>query len=483
MKTGTKDVHGLLKSFYTLLFISLGASVFLSYLIFFIPLNASFAQEQENYFRNEAAIKAKSDEHDIMDFIAGTESLGSRTVIRQRLAEYHRGTAGLKELEDFTQAKYTDGASVMRNLIGASRHLPDGTMIASWGDGSIYAKHTEATAGFYLFSENDRLFALVVSTMQDKGEYIGYDACVFNADNLVENRSEIVRSYAVRDAGFVDDHREKHLYAIPIYQGRFVLTAIPDDRIFKMATLKAFYFVSLYSCTLFIFISIFSYFTFYRFVKRLLDQHVRLIAKADGLLAEKELVLKEVHHRIKNNMNTISSLLSLQSSAMSEPAAISALADAGNRIRSMSMLYDKLYRSVDYSGLSVKDYLSTLADEIVANFPNSQTVTVEKHLDDFVLDAQRLQPLGIIVNELITNIMKHAFKGRTSGVIAISATQTGNRDIVSIQDDGVGIPDSVPLEGQSGFGLQLVNALARQLDGTLLIERVSGTRVVLEFPK
>jgi len=485
MKTTGREVHGVLRSFYKLLFTSLGVSMFLSYFIFFIPLNTSFIREQENYFRNEVKIKANSDDHLILDFISGAESLGSRTVIRQKLADYHCGAVGLKELEDFIRAKYADGASTIRNLIGASRHLPDGTMIASWGEGSIYAQHPETTPGFYLYVDNGALFALAVCRVEDKGTYLGYDACVFNANVLLDNKSEIVRSYEIQAAGSIDGSDRKHLYSVPLYQDRYLLIALPDNVIFKDATRKAFYFVTLYSATLFVFISIFSYLTFYRFVKKIIDDHVQLIAKADGLLAEKELILKEVHHRIKNNMNTISSLLSLQASALPEPAAVAALADAGNRIRSMSLLYDRLYRSIDYSELSVKDYLSTLADEIVSNFPNRQIVTLDKQLQDFMLDAKRLQPLGIIVNELITNIMKHAFRGRTSGVITIAATRSGGRVVVSIHDDGVGIaPAPAPASDRhAGFGLQLVNALAAQLDGTIRVEPDHGTRIVLEFPE
>jgi|GEM_PF-2238644 len=482
MKTTGRDVHGLLRSFYRLLFISLGVSMFLSYFIFFIPLNASFLREQENYFRNEVKIKASSDDHLILDFISSAEALGSRSVIKQQLVDYHRGAVGLRELRDYVQSRYADGASATRGLVGAGRFLPDGTMIATWGDGSIYARHAETTPGFYIYVENGALFALAVCQVQDKGTYLGYDACVFNASILLENKSEIVRSYVIQAAGSIDGPDGKHLYSVPIYQDRYLLLALPDDVIFRDATRKAFYFVTLYSCTLFLFISIFSYFTFYRFVKRIIDDHVRLIAKSEGLLAEKELILKEVHHRIKNNMNTISSLLSLQASVLPEPAAVAALADANNRIRSMSLLYDRLYRSLDYSELSVKDYLSTLVDEIVSNFPNSRNVTLEKHLQDFMLDAKRLQPLGIIVNELVTNTMKHAFRGRTSGVIAISATKTGNQVVVSLQDDGVGIADAPAPDQHSGFGLQLVNALARQLDGTILVEREHGTRIVLQFP-
>jgi len=203
--------------------------------------------------------------------------------------------------------------------------------------------------------------------------------------------------------------------------------------------------------------------------------------KIESLLNEKDLLLKEIHHRIKNNMNTIGSLLSLQAQTFKDPLAIEALEDAKTRVRSMAILYDKLYRSADFSELSVKDYVPTLVDEIISNFPNSNMVKVEKRIDDFMMDAKRLQPLGIIINELLTNIMKYAFKGRESGLITVSATNTDGHVAISVQDNGTGLPESVSIENSTGFGLQLIHALTRQLEGSLQIERENGTRFAIEF--
>jgi len=144
-------------------------------------------------------------------------------------------------------------------------------------------------------------------------------------------------------------------------------------------------------------------------------------------------------------------------------------------------MYDKLYRSADYNEASVREYVSSLVDDILENFPDSRKVRIEKRLQDFKLDARRLQPLGIIINELITNIMKYAFKDRETGSIAVSATEEDGRVSISIQDDGVGMPESVSFDNSTGFGLQLVHALTLQLQGTIRIERGAGTKVALDF--
>jgi PAS domain S-box-containing protein len=199
------------------------------------------------------------------------------------------------------------------------------------------------------------------------------------------------------------------------------------------------------------------------------------------LLKEKELLLREVHHRIKNNMNTVMALLTLQAETLSDSQVIEALLDARSRLHSMSVLYDKLYHSTDFHDISVLEYLSPLADEIVRNFPNAGIVTVEKHIEDFTLVVKKASPLGIILNELLTNSMKYAFIGRKSGAITISASLKENRVTFVVQDDGIGIPESTHVEGSTGFGTKLIEMLTEQLDGTVRIEREHGTKFILEF--
>jgi len=216
-----------------------------------------------------------------------------------------------------------------------------------------------------------------------------------------------------------------------------------------------------------------------------ISDQVEAEQKIKRLLAEKELILKEVHHRIKNNLATMSSLLSLHAESLVESSASTALKSAGMRLKSMALLYDRLFRSVDFSHLSIRSYLPSLIDDIVATFPGSGKIRVEKQIEEFLLDTKRMQVLGIIINELITNIMKYAFIGKTEGLISVTATSSDSTISISITDNGNGMPDSVDFSNTTGFGLQLVHTLTLQLEGMIRIERgdvsESGTKVVLEF--
>ncbi len=203
--------------------------------------------------------------------------------------------------------------------------------------------------------------------------------------------------------------------------------------------------------------------------------------KIRALLAEKELLLSEVHHRIKNNMNTVKGLLTLQLSAEHNPQTVNSLRDAESRVQSMIMLYDRLYCTENFREMPIKDYLQSLAEEIIGSYPNRGIVNINNKIEDFILNIQLLTPVGIIINELLSNIMEHAFSGRESGEITVSAVKNGKHVIIIIQDDGIGLPETIIHTESSGFGLDLVDMLIEQIGGKLSIERSDGTKFSLEF--
>lgn len=476
-----KGREPLLTSFYTLLLASGVSAFILSSLIFLIPLGATFRSEQESNIRNELKLKVSSNDNLLRSYGSMTESLGSRTMIRQKLIDYTKGAVSLEDLKEFTQPKYEDGAAILKDLVGAARHLPDGTLVASWGELSLARLQAGAQEGLALKEVGPRLFAVITAPIREKDSILGFDTCVFEANILTATDSAIVRGFTVSRHDERADPPDLNGYRVAFLDGAFIITAHPYPQSFRKAALKALLIAGVYSFAFIVSISLFSYFTFYRFVKGVIDDHVSLNQKVSTRLVERDLLLKEVHHRIKNNMNTIASLLSLQRDTIEDRAAKLALQDAEARIHSMSLLYDKLYRSGGRGELPIDSYLSALIDEILANFPNGRELRVEKHIQVFALDAERLQAIGIIVNEVITNAIKHAFKGCKGGSIAISAENNGGLVSISIQDDGPGIPDAVDLASPSGFGLQLIDGYAKQLKADLIVSRQNGTKVELSF--
>jgi PAS domain S-box-containing protein len=200
-----------------------------------------------------------------------------------------------------------------------------------------------------------------------------------------------------------------------------------------------------------------------------------------ALLREKDLLIKETHHRIKNNMGTVFSLLSLQSEKQQDPVCGGLLMGAAGRVQSMMVLYDKLYRSEDTRSLSIRDYLSPLIGEIIMLFHPEFAVKTDVRVEDFPLSAKILSSLGIIVNELITNSMKHAFIGVPEGLISVSAEKRENMVTLTYTDNGIGMPDSVSFENSGTFGLELIRTLAAQINAGVRMERKNGTRYFIEF--
>ena len=203
--------------------------------------------------------------------------------------------------------------------------------------------------------------------------------------------------------------------------------------------------------------------------------------KIKSLLREKELLLHEVHHRIKNNMNTVYSLLMLQADSHEDPSVKKVLLDAAGRVHCMEILYAKLYRSEFTGKVELKEYLPVLAAEIVNQFARKDIIKVNSQIDDIALDVRVLSPLGIIISELITNSMKYAFQKCNEGTINITALNLENKIRIIIEDDGKNIPESFSLENSSGFGLQLVKILVEQISGSIELNCENFMRYTIDI--
>ncbi len=200
------------------------------------------------------------------------------------------------------------------------------------------------------------------------------------------------------------------------------------------------------------------------------------------LLSEKEMLLKEVHHRIKNDMSIVSSLLSLHAGRLGDSEAGQALTEAKNKIHGMLILYDKLYRSADFKNVSVREYLGSLVAEIASVFPNSGAVGLRVDVEDIQLDTKALFPLGIMLNEIITNSFKYAFPPPTPEEAEIAVTVVRNPEgkiEVAVRDNGTGFRKDA---GGPGFGLNLVEELAKQLKASMEADTESGTSYRFVFP-
>jgi two-component sensor histidine kinase len=204
-------------------------------------------------------------------------------------------------------------------------------------------------------------------------------------------------------------------------------------------------------------------------------------------LQEKEVLLKEVHHRVKNNMQVISSLLNIQADSVMDERFVTLLTESQQRIKSMALIHENLYRSDNLLEIDFHQYIEMLANGLM-RFYRFDNLALRLELDvvDVFLDIDTAVPCGLIINELVSNALKHAFKGRTgTGVIRITfqITPDGTHYRFSVSDDGIGLPADMDIRQSSSMGLEIVRILTEQLDGHWTCVSDGGTEFVIEFPR
>lgn len=202
-------------------------------------------------------------------------------------------------------------------------------------------------------------------------------------------------------------------------------------------------------------------------------------------LEEKQLLLSEIHHRVKNNLAIVSGLLELQLEDNEDPTLRYALKDSQRRIHSMAMIHEQLYTSEDISEVGFKGYLGDLLASIRRTYGDDGVgVELDTHIEDVHLDLDRAIPMGLIVTELVSNAFKHAFGNRGDGTICVELEETGGNLRLRVADDGSGLPEEFSLENTSSLGMKLVDTLSSQLNGSLVYRNLEkGCEFIVTFPR
>lgn len=207
--------------------------------------------------------------------------------------------------------------------------------------------------------------------------------------------------------------------------------------------------------------------------------------KVNQSLKEKEVLLKEVHHRVKNNMQVISSILNLQSSYVTDQYALNLLKESQNRIKTMAYIHESLYQNKTFTSINFSEYISTLTNNILQSYAASiQKVKLELNIQKIILNLDTSIPAGLIINELVTNSIKHAFSQSNEGIIYINLHTKDNILFLEVSDNGKGFPKEIDFRNTNSLGLQLVNTLVEQLNGKLELSdnKDGGTSFYINFP-
>jgi len=199
-------------------------------------------------------------------------------------------------------------------------------------------------------------------------------------------------------------------------------------------------------------------------------------------LQEKEVMLKEIHHRVKNNMQVIVSLLHLQANSIEDKTVRAKLEESRSRVFSMALIHEKLYRAADLAHINFKEYLQSLIAGIADTYRRHDVVYFVD-MGPLALDVNVGIPCGLIVNELVSNCLKHAFPDGRTGRITLGLTKNSEgKNVLFVADNGTGFPAAIDFRNTASLGLQLVNVLTGQVHGTLELDASEGTKFSITFP-
>lgn len=199
---------------------------------------------------------------------------------------------------------------------------------------------------------------------------------------------------------------------------------------------------------------------------------------------EKEVLLKEVHHRVKNNLQVINSILNLQSSYVEDPRTLEIINESQNRIRSMSYIHESLYQTKDFSSINFSDYISNLVQNLVHSYQlYHDKIDLTLRVEPVKLALDQAIPCGLILNELVSNALKYAYPGEERGEIVIEVYEKENKLVIGVEDFGIGLPKGFRIENSESLGLSLVYTLVDQLDGELNLKTLGGTKFLITFEK
>jgi len=220
------------------------------------------------------------------------------------------------------------------------------------------------------------------------------------------------------------------------------------------------------------------------FTEKLKQQVDERTEALNAMLDEKILLLREIHHRVKNNLQIIISLMNLQMRKADDPRLKELLLETQGRVRAMSLVHEKLYQSEDLSKINLSSYLHSLGTQLISSHGEiARKVTLHMEFDPILTDINIAIPLGLVVNELVSNAVRHAFPGEMEGNVTLRGQMSGKEITLSVADDGIGFPEGFDLRDSRTLGLHLVQTLVRQLDGR--IERASverGTKYIVVIP-
>jgi len=316
-------------------------------------------------------------------------------------------------------------------------------------------------------------FYMAINSRYSAGDMIQYISLSFEKQGLYDSALYYYKKYYKESVKFEQEKNQRSLR-----ESELQIDVLKRDKELKLKEDQAF----LYAIALGVIGMILGFLYFFYKKRQVRNRELqRLNNELESKNKQNELLLKEIHHRVKNNLEMVKSLIALQSAELEDSETKDAMIASQNRVQSMGIIHQKLYQGENLGSVEMKDYFVNLSEGILDSFDAEEKVKIECAMDNLELDIDTAVPIGLIVNELLTNALKYAFPDNTEGKINISLSKESPDTLtLKVSDNGIGKLDGKAIQG-TGFGSQLIKLLTQQLNGKMNEETQDGVAVSFEF--
>lgn len=363
---------------------------------------------------------------------------------------------------------------------GENTNNPEFRLNAYHGIANVYSQINQLDSALY-FCKLANNYALQYN-LRERLQY-GYDLLsdIYIKQNNYEQAISALKKYTLLRDSLVNEDRNRSIAEMQTkYETEKKDRLIAEMKFEQIANEKErnlFIMISIFVVLIMIFLSI-----AYRFNKR---KNILLLERNKAIeenLQQKETMIGEIHHRVKNNLQLISSIFDLQARTLQDKEAIKAINESKNRVKSMAIIHQKLYQQSDIYGINMKEYIENLTPGIVQTFNTiDQNITLYNDIEEIILHIDTAIPLGLIITEVITNTLKYAYPDQNEGSVNISLKELKNKLILEVSDLGVGIDNSANNKASNSFGMKMITSLARQLRAEWSVTSQNGTKYRFEI--
>ena len=457
------------------------AILVISYLMFWQIAVENMERRVVSNYKAELQILAAEINNKVQISQEKVKALSSRTMIRRQLFAYVSGEVSLDELRNYTQPKYRDGAAVYSNLLLARRTTLEDVVVAEYvkREMELPDKANRQPAGFIKTGGEYHLY--IFNQIVHDGQPIGYDTAVFDLSSAVNAESNFIKSVRINSEERVHTDIKDYTFSYPIGKIGCYVTAELNQAIIEREKGNINRSVFFLSLLLIGAITLLSYFTILRLTFSLIKERDEVNRKLNKSLQDKDNLLKELHHRVKNNLNLITGFIGLQSSETDSQELIERNDVLISRINAISLVHEKLQSSDTFLDFDLGAYLQDLCQKIIDSNRTGEVSLSADIQEQIIVSSEMAISVGLIFSELTINSLKHALN-REKLAIFIGVRKDHDEIVLTYSDNGTPFPADFDLKTADSLGLMVINGLVERLDGRIEYDFSTTKQITIILP-